>query len=55
MAAPDLAASLGRAARADVVARYSFDRMVRKFEALYLTELNATGRSAHARVSPEAA
>jgi len=55
MAAPDLAASLGRAARADVVARYSFDRMVRRFEALYLTELNATGRSAHARVSPEAA
>ena len=52
---PELARDLGRAARAEVERRYSFDRMVRAFEDLYLTQLEAVGRRAPARVSPEAA
>jgi glycosyltransferase involved in cell wall biosynthesis len=36
MAAPERAAALGDAARRDVRERYSFDRMVRAFEDLYL-------------------
>ena len=37
--APEHAAALGAAARAEVTRRYSFDRMVRSFEDLYLTHL----------------
>ncbi len=36
---PSFARSLGRKARVDVTTQYSFDRMVREFEALYLFEL----------------
>jgi 1,4-alpha-glucan branching enzyme len=36
-------ARLGAAARADVLARYSFERMVRAFESLYLHELASRG------------
>jgi len=42
-ASPDVAARMGAAAREDVVNRYSFDRMVRSFEHLYLSHL---GRAA---------
>lgn len=38
---PSFAGALGRKARADVQARYSFDRMVHRFEHLYLTEAAA--------------
>ena len=38
---PDRAAAMGREARGEVHARYSFDRMVGAFEALYETELRA--------------
>jgi glycosyltransferase involved in cell wall biosynthesis len=38
-----LAGRLGEAARADALARYSFDRMVGAFEQLYLTELTRRG------------
>jgi glycosyltransferase involved in cell wall biosynthesis len=40
---PAYAASLGNAGRADVEARYSFERMVTAFEALYLSELARRG------------
>jgi L-malate glycosyltransferase len=40
---PDLASRLGDTARAEAQARYSFDRMVRAFEDLYLTELARRG------------
>lgn len=36
---PSFARALGRKARAEVVAQYSFERMVREFEALYLAQL----------------
>jgi glycosyltransferase involved in cell wall biosynthesis len=36
---PDRAATLGRAARLEIQQNYSFDRMVKQFEALYLEEL----------------
>jgi glycosyltransferase involved in cell wall biosynthesis len=36
---PSFARSLGRKARVDVTTRYSFDRMVREFETLYLLEM----------------
>lgn len=36
---PALAARLGSAARDDIISRYSFDRMVRSFEDLYLSHL----------------
>jgi glycosyltransferase involved in cell wall biosynthesis len=38
------ASRLGHAARAEALARYSFDRMVAAFERLYLTELVRRGR-----------
>lgn len=47
IADPALAGRLGAAARADVTARYSFNRMVAAFDSLYLTELSRRG---HARV-----
>jgi glycosyltransferase involved in cell wall biosynthesis len=40
---PSLASRLGNAARAEALARYSFDRMVAAFESLYLTELTHRG------------
>lgn len=43
MADPDLGARLGAAARAEVEARYSFERMVAAFEILYLDELTRRG------------
>jgi glycosyltransferase involved in cell wall biosynthesis len=43
MANPSLAARLGDAARDEVRARYSFDRMVAAFEFIYLTELTRRG------------
>lgn len=44
MADPALGAKLGDTARADVEARYSFERMVGGFEDIYLTELARCGR-----------
>lgn len=41
IADPDRARALGKAARADVAARYSFDAMTGAFEQLYLSELTA--------------
>jgi glycosyltransferase involved in cell wall biosynthesis len=43
MADPPFAHGLGDAARTEVIARYSFDRMIDQFEALYLTELARGG------------
>jgi glycosyltransferase involved in cell wall biosynthesis len=43
MAEPELASRLGAAARANALARYSFDRMVEEFESLYRTELARRG------------
>lgn len=43
MAAPDLAAALGTAARAEVMATYSFARMVEAFEEVYRMELRSRG------------
>jgi glycosyltransferase involved in cell wall biosynthesis len=40
---PSLASRLGNAARAEALARYSFDRMVAAFDSLYLTELTRRG------------
>ncbi len=48
---PDVAADLGRAAHQEIVRRFSFDRMVADFEALYHTELDK--RSAGREPSPE--
>jgi glycosyltransferase involved in cell wall biosynthesis len=53
MAEPARAAHLGDAARVDAQARYSFDRMVAAFDALYVSEL--TRRGALAVVQPELA
>jgi glycosyltransferase involved in cell wall biosynthesis len=56
LGAPAFAADLGRAARADVAARYSFDRMVASFEALYEQELAVRGLIAtprHASRAPK--
>jgi len=39
---PERAAAIGRAARAEVQHRYSFDRMVSSFEQLYLSGLHAS-------------
>lgn len=44
------AARLGRAARAHIAERYSFDRMVRAFEDLYLTSLPARALTGARRV-----
>jgi glycosyltransferase involved in cell wall biosynthesis len=52
---PGTARTFGGAARAEVAARYSYDRMVAGFEELYVTELKAAGWPAAARLSPEAA
>jgi glycosyltransferase involved in cell wall biosynthesis len=43
MADADLASRLGRAARDEVCARYSFDRMVAAFERIYLNQLTRRG------------
>lgn len=43
MADPALGARLGQAARAEVVSRYSFDRMVAAFEGVYQAELTRRG------------
>jgi glycosyltransferase involved in cell wall biosynthesis len=43
MADATLASRLGHAAREEVLARYSFDRMVAAFEGIYLTELTRRG------------
>jgi glycosyltransferase involved in cell wall biosynthesis len=43
MAAPALAEALGKAARTEVIARYSFPRMVAPFEEVYRTELQSHG------------
>lgn len=50
---PDRARAMGRRARAEVVQRYSFDRMVARFEALYLEV--AAGKHVPAAVSAPAA
>jgi glycosyltransferase involved in cell wall biosynthesis len=42
VAEPARASRLGAAARVEVAARYSFDRMVRSFEDLYRTHLGLT-------------
>ena len=55
---PARAAMLGAAARDEVAGRYSFDRMVRGFEDLYLSQLHgagAPGRHTRPRVSSRAA
>ena len=52
---PATARAFGAAARAEVAARYSYDRMVAGFEQLYVTELQAAGWPQAARMSPEAA
>jgi glycosyltransferase involved in cell wall biosynthesis len=44
VSAPARAAALGAAARDDVARRYSFERMVRAFEDLYLTQLEMPRR-----------
>jgi glycosyltransferase involved in cell wall biosynthesis len=49
MANPPLAHRLGDAGRTEVTTRYSFDRMVDQFEALYLTELARGGHTALAK------
>ena len=54
IADPARAARIGRAARAEVQQRYSFDRMVSAFEELYLSGL-AAGVSPRARETAEAA
>jgi glycosyltransferase involved in cell wall biosynthesis len=43
MAEPTAAARFGAAARAEAVARFSFDRMVAGFDQLYLQELTRRG------------
>jgi L-malate glycosyltransferase len=43
MAGPDEAAKMGAAARADALARFSFDRMIAGFDELYLSELTRRG------------
>jgi len=53
---PARAAMLGATAREEVTQRYSFDRMVRAFEDLYLTQLGTAGAPARPRgVSSRAA
>lgn len=52
---PARAAMLGAAARDEVTRRYSFDRMVRGFEDLYLAHLHTAGVPAGPRVSSQAA
>lgn len=52
MASPEWAASLGRAARQTVEARFSFDRMVRSFEGLYLDLLRQRAAPASPATHP---
>jgi glycosyltransferase involved in cell wall biosynthesis len=52
---PARAEMLGAAAREEVTRLYSFDRMVRGFEDLYLSQLETAGASAGPRVSSRAA
>jgi glycosyltransferase involved in cell wall biosynthesis len=49
---PSFARALGRQARLDVQARYSFDRMVRQFEQLFLAEAAARASSPGWRSQP---
>ncbi|HYM22079.1 MAG TPA: hypothetical protein VEU08_02685, partial [Vicinamibacterales bacterium] len=53
MTNPSLAYLLGAAARDEAVRRYSFDRMVSAFDALYISEL--TRRGCIRAASPELA
>jgi hypothetical protein len=46
---PAHAAKLGASAREEVTRRYSFDRMVRAFEDLYLSQLGTAGAPARRR------
>ncbi len=55
MLSPARAAALGAAAREEVSRRYSFDRMVRGFEDLYLSRLQSAGVPVSPRMSPRAA
>ncbi len=48
---PERAFAIGTAAREEIVRRYSFDRMVRAFEDLYLTQLDAAGARTPARAA----
>jgi glycosyltransferase involved in cell wall biosynthesis len=50
MSTPTLARSLGKAARSEVAARYSFDRMIADFEAVYLRQLARVGRVPHVQL-----
>jgi glycosyltransferase involved in cell wall biosynthesis len=52
---PARAEMLGAAAREEVTRLYSFDRMVREFEDLYLSQLQTAGAPAGSRVSSRAA
>jgi glycosyltransferase involved in cell wall biosynthesis len=52
---PARAEMLGVSAREEVTRRYSFDRMVRGFEDLYLSQLETAGAPARPRVSSRAA
>jgi glycosyltransferase involved in cell wall biosynthesis/peptidoglycan/xylan/chitin deacetylase (PgdA/CDA1 family) len=49
IANPERAAALGHAGRQVIETRYSFDRMVKQFELLYLTELDTRHRHATVR------
>jgi glycosyltransferase involved in cell wall biosynthesis len=55
LVAPARAQALGAAARDEVTRRYSFDRMVRGFEDLYLSQLQTAGIPMQPRVSSRAA
>jgi len=52
---PAAAAALGRAARADVERHYTIDRMVERFEQLYLAEIEThvwnRGNRRHSRLA----
>ena len=55
MADPAAAAALGQAARRDVERHYTIDRMVERFEQLYLAEIEThvwnRGNRRHSRVA----
>jgi glycosyltransferase involved in cell wall biosynthesis len=51
---PERARAMGDAARTEIARRYSFDRMVRSFEDLYLQQLHRCGADAR-RVASQAA
>jgi glycosyltransferase involved in cell wall biosynthesis len=52
LADPALAARLARLARQDAMARFSFDRMVKAFEDLYVRELQSRATDLSARTEP---